>query len=79
MNSARIAGTPLIVLKVASFLDGWISEISKDYSITSIEELIKAVDNFADNKFRNLPGNTALLLLDPKLPRWKLFLTDLLI
>lgn len=75
---AHIAGKPLIVLEDASVLDGWISGIIKDYSITSIEELIEAVDNFADNKFRNLPGNTALLLLDPKLPRWKLFLTDLL-
>jgi len=40
MNSARIAAIPLNVLMVAIFLDGWISEISTAYSVTSIEKLI---------------------------------------
>ena len=72
-----LSGTPAIVLRDGSFLDGQIVEDPSVQSVSCLAELISALQAVTANRLESDPSVEELFDLNPHIPKWKGFLSSL--
>jgi len=72
-----LSGTPAIILRNGSFLDGRIIDDPLVQSVIDLSETIAAIHALTENNLEVNSLAEELFDLDPGIPRWKLFLSSL--